>query len=189
VTSGPQVDPTKVINIGVAAHITGASPEGPRYDPSLSSEQRSSADNGIWLCQSCGKLVDNDPRRYTVAVLKRWKHAAEAATVHAIEQRRGPNDERDAAFLKIEQLMPNLLVEMRKDLEEYPLSREFVVLKKAWVYWHGGHELTYYYDDHSEFDNKLRILQNLDLIQDISHNNTKRYIISERFVAYLNRLG
>ena len=59
-TSGPQVDPTKSLNLGVAAHITAASPGGPRYDPTLSSEQRSSPDNAIWLCQGCAKLVDND---------------------------------------------------------------------------------------------------------------------------------
>jgi hypothetical protein len=34
-TSGPQEDPSKAVNVGVAAHITAASPNGPRYDPSL----------------------------------------------------------------------------------------------------------------------------------------------------------
>lgn len=49
ITSGPQDDPTKALNIGVAAHITAASPGGARYDDSLTSEQRRSALNGIWL--------------------------------------------------------------------------------------------------------------------------------------------
>ena len=39
-TSGPQEDPAKALNIGVGAHITAASEGGPRYDPSLSSEER-----------------------------------------------------------------------------------------------------------------------------------------------------
>lgn len=60
-TSGPQENPAKAINIGVAAHISAAAPGGPRYDPSLSSSERTAGENGIWLCQSCGKLVDNDP--------------------------------------------------------------------------------------------------------------------------------
>jgi len=51
-TSGPQEDPTKAVSIGVAAHITAASEGGPRYDDSLSLEERSSVDNGIWLCQN-----------------------------------------------------------------------------------------------------------------------------------------
>lgn len=45
-TSGPQEDPSKAINVGVAAHITAASPDGPRFDPSLTPEQRSSTEVG-----------------------------------------------------------------------------------------------------------------------------------------------
>lgn len=67
-TSGPREDPTKAVNIGVAAHITAAAPGGPRYDPTLTSKQHSSIDNGIWLRQNCAKLVDNDPDRYPADV-------------------------------------------------------------------------------------------------------------------------
>src|SRR6266568_3374531 len=56
-TIGPQDDPTKAVNVGVAAHITAASPGGPRYDPGLSPEERRAPSNGIWLCQNCAKLV------------------------------------------------------------------------------------------------------------------------------------
>ena len=69
-TSGPQVDPTKAINIGVAAHIKAASAGGKRYDSSQTSEQRKSIENGIWLCQSCAKLIDSDERKYTVELLQ-----------------------------------------------------------------------------------------------------------------------
>ena len=77
VTSGPHDDPTRATNIGVAAHITAASPGGPRYDPAMSEGGRSSAENGIWLCQNCAKLVDSDTTCYTVEVLQLWKHRAE----------------------------------------------------------------------------------------------------------------
>src|SRR6266404_6234115 len=60
-TSGPQDDPSKAVNVGVAAHITAASPGGPRYDSSLLPEERSGHKNGIWLCQNCAKHIDNDP--------------------------------------------------------------------------------------------------------------------------------
>ena len=76
-TSGPQVDRTKVLNIGVAAHITAASPGGPRFDEGLSSEERRAIDNGIWLCQTCAKLVDNDPARFSSDLLQKWKRLAE----------------------------------------------------------------------------------------------------------------
>ena len=66
-----------MLNIGVAAHITAASPNGPRYSPELRSEQRASADNGIWLCQNCAKLVDDDVQQFSAHVLRAWKADAE----------------------------------------------------------------------------------------------------------------
>ncbi len=78
-TSGPTADPARASNIGVAAHITAASPGGPRFDGSLSSEARCSITNAIWLCQRCGVLVDRDEDRFTVAVLRDWKVRAERA--------------------------------------------------------------------------------------------------------------
>lgn len=77
-TSGPQSDPAKAVNLGVAAHITAASPGGPRFDPNFSSEERSAASNGIWFCQNCAKLIDNDVVRFSVEVLRKWKAEAEA---------------------------------------------------------------------------------------------------------------
>lgn len=85
VTTGPRTDPAKIVNIGVGAHITGAAEGGPRYDPSLTPDQRKAPENGIWLCQNCGKLIDNDPARYTVEILRGWKTSAETAALHAIE--------------------------------------------------------------------------------------------------------
>jgi hypothetical protein len=86
-TSGPQMDPNKAINIGVASHITAAAPGGPRYDPSLTPTQRSSAENGIWLCQNCGKLVDNDAVYYPVEKLRAWKGSAEERARRRLETR------------------------------------------------------------------------------------------------------
>jgi hypothetical protein len=77
-TSGPQENPAKALNIGVGAHITAASVGGPRYDPDLLTEERSGPTNGIWLCQNCAKLVDNDPARFTVELLRQWKSSAES---------------------------------------------------------------------------------------------------------------
>lgn len=84
-TSGPREDLSQALNIGVAAHITAASLRGPRYDGGLSPEERKSATNGIWLCQNCAKLVDNDENRYTVDVLRQWKARSEEAARQAIE--------------------------------------------------------------------------------------------------------
>jgi HEAT repeat protein len=73
------------VNVGVAAHITAAAAGGPRYDPTLSKEERMSATNGIWLCQFCGTLVDSDAVRYPVDVLRRWKSDAENSALREVE--------------------------------------------------------------------------------------------------------
>ncbi|MEW6498844.1 MAG: HNH endonuclease, partial [Cyanobacteriota bacterium] len=67
-TSGPQTDPAKAISIGVAAHITAAASGGPRFDGNLSSTERKSPENGIWLCQNCGKMIDSDDKRFSIAL-------------------------------------------------------------------------------------------------------------------------
>lgn len=74
-TVGPG-DPGKISNLGVAAHITGASKRGPRYDATLTSAQRRSKENAIHLCQNCGKLVDDAKSTHTRAQLLQWKDDA-----------------------------------------------------------------------------------------------------------------
>lgn len=76
-TSGPESTADGSVNIGVAAHITAASPGGPRFDPNLTHDERSAAANGIWLCQSCAKLIDSDVTRFTRDLLLEWKSSAE----------------------------------------------------------------------------------------------------------------
>jgi hypothetical protein len=83
-TSGPALHEDGTINIGVGAHITAASPGFARYDPMMSSAERSSGSNGIWLCQSCSKLIDSDENRYTVELLHQWKKDALQRTLDAI---------------------------------------------------------------------------------------------------------
>jgi len=84
ITSGPQVDEAKTVNVGVAAHITAASPGGPRYDSSLTPKERRSARNGIWLCQTCAKLVDNDEQRFPADLLRDWKSRAEDGALSSV---------------------------------------------------------------------------------------------------------
>lgn len=84
-TRGPQQDPAKAVNVGVAAHITAASPGGKRYDANLEPKQRKSISNGIWLCQTCAKLIDDDAQRYPSELLRRWKEDAEKEARSAIQ--------------------------------------------------------------------------------------------------------
>ena len=95
-TSGPQDDPSKALNIGVAAHITAASPGGPRYNDVLTPQQRSSAWNAIWLCQNCAKLIDNDVSMYPEDVVRAWKTLREHDARHSIGKTRTAPPETDS---------------------------------------------------------------------------------------------
>src|SRR5690349_1178008 len=54
-TEGPSSDGPEAVNsVGVAAHITAASPGGPRFDPTMSSVERRSIENAIWMCSTHG---------------------------------------------------------------------------------------------------------------------------------------
>lgn len=61
------------INIGQAAHICAAAPGGPRYDSTMTSEQRRAADNGIWLCDDHARAVDSKDSTFTPELLRDWK--------------------------------------------------------------------------------------------------------------------
>ena len=77
-TSGPSDSRASgASKVGVAAHITAASPGGPRYDATLTSDQRRSSDNGVWLCQTHAKQIDDDESRFTVQLLREWRRLAE----------------------------------------------------------------------------------------------------------------
>jgi hypothetical protein len=77
-TFGPSMESTESVTcVGVAAHITAASPGGPRYDAELSPKQRCSAENGIWLCQNHAKMIDDDEVKWTVSELRAIKLAHE----------------------------------------------------------------------------------------------------------------
>jgi hypothetical protein len=51
----------------------------------LTSEQRKHVENGIWLCQTHAKLIDNDTVRFTVDVLRGWKQMSEQMTQQELD--------------------------------------------------------------------------------------------------------
>ena len=185
-TIGPNSIDDKATNIGVAAHITAASINGPRYDISLSSKDRVSILNGIWLCQSCAKLIDSDVEKYSPELLRSWKKYAEIDSSNELTNEKVENSKDIGTILK---LMPDLIKEFKSDLEDNPLARDFILLKKTWVFNSSNSSLlVYYYDDHADLDSKIRILENKGFIRDITKNNTKRYVLTEDFVDILSRL-
>ncbi len=91
-TEIPGLDPNTAVSIGDAAHITAASRGGPRYDPNLTSDQRTSAENGLWACKNHHWWIDHDEDRYSVSDLVRRKITAEeqARQLAGLEASKGP---------------------------------------------------------------------------------------------------
>ncbi|KAB0672440.1 hypothetical protein F6V30_07720 [Oryzomonas sagensis] len=82
-TAGPSdADSKKSTLLGKAAHITAAAEGGPRYDAKLTSEERKSPENGIWLCAECADRVDKkeNEHQFPVELLKHWKQFNESVT-------------------------------------------------------------------------------------------------------------
>lgn len=66
-------------NTGTACHISSASagPGARRYNPNMTSEERKHIDNGIWMCRTHGKLIDDDEIRFGIEKLKKWRGIGE----------------------------------------------------------------------------------------------------------------
>lgn len=78
ITVGPNHESAnKSINLGEAAHIFAAAKDGPRYNPNMTSLERKSVENGIWMCRQHARLIDSDFINYSAASLKQWKQIAE----------------------------------------------------------------------------------------------------------------
>lgn len=76
-TIGPQNQGDKSINLGEASHICAAAKGGKRYAPNMTSKERKSFDNGIWMCRIHAALIDRDEKYFTIDMLKKWKKDAE----------------------------------------------------------------------------------------------------------------
>jgi hypothetical protein len=100
ITVGPHSDPDKTVYLGEASHIYSAATSGPRANPSLSREERTSASNGIHLCKTHAKLIDVDVKTYTAERLKEIKTAHEQQIRAMII---GPAVDYDPDFLKSHQ--------------------------------------------------------------------------------------
>lgn len=187
-TSGPQDGPTGAVNIGVAAHITAASPGGPRYNPNMTAGDRASAANGIWLCQNCAKLIDSDEDRYSETKLGEWRSDNEQSAAQRLEQRGAITSDDDGVFLEAQRLMPDLIDEMRKDVrgDGSELTREFVVLPTPTIGygWPRDHFI-YTEDEHPTLAAQLAWLEEAGLIVGISHDPGFAYRMVPVFFRWL----
>jgi hypothetical protein len=171
-------------SIGVAAHITAAAEGGPRYDQTLTPDERAAAENGIWLCQTCSRLVDVDVTSHSIDQLREWKTLAEMRAYLGI---RGFAIVVSRSFQKLEEKMPSLVTEMRNDICKQPFIREFVVLSKNWAYNSDEQNpiFCYFFEEHNNLKPMLKVMQNYGAVTETTYNNTDRFEFTEEFAEYL----
>jgi hypothetical protein len=135
ITSGPSVDPQDFVNVGEAAHIYGAHPGSARFDAAMISADRSAISNGIWLCASCHKKVDDDPGRYPVGLLFEWQREHERTIAEQVgktsaETRQRYEKRHLEEFGRLSYLAERTLIE--KDSQwEYRLTAEVLRYEMA----------------------------------------------------------
>lgn len=75
-TTALNPDTNEIARFGYAAHDSAAAPGGPRYDATITPEQRKALENGAHLCPACARLVDIDPERFPLGTIQMWQKKA-----------------------------------------------------------------------------------------------------------------
>jgi hypothetical protein len=153
-------------------------------------EDRRSVDNGLWLCQTCAKLIDSDELKFSVAKLQVWRHDAEAAAARALELRRAPATESEGVFYEAQRLMPDLILEMKHDMTDdaSELVREFVLLpSENVVFGHTKPRFVYFETTHPNLQIQVDWLAEMGLVVDVTPRNTPIYRFTPEFAEWLRR--
>lgn len=125
-TAGPSdSSPDKSVNIGVAAHITAAAPGGPRYDSTMSPEERGSIKNAIWLCQTHSRLIDVNPDAYSIAQLHQIKQSHETAQSARLEGVSSPHSNADFVALGPDIIFTGELIGVDNNLWSFRVDHFF----------------------------------------------------------------
>ena len=69
--------------VGNVCHIEAAEPQGPRYNPNSTDDERRGYSNLILLCHAHHRRIDFDENTYTVRVLRRMKTQGKASADRA----------------------------------------------------------------------------------------------------------
>lgn len=91
-------------------------------------------------------------------------------------------------FLDVKREMPELIKEMKVDLNipDMVSCREFFILPSLRVGFNYRSPSFYYYEnEHDGLQSKIRILEQLGFVFDITETNTPRYQFNENFVEFL----
>lgn len=72
--------------IGVGAHIKGEKPNSARYDTNMTDKERNCYENLIFVCGNCHKVIDDQPKTYTVEKLHEIKQNHEKWIIESTEK-------------------------------------------------------------------------------------------------------
>jgi len=103
-TEGATSDENGRMSVGTASHICAAAPGGPRYDETMTLDERRSVTNGIWMCRNHGTAIDSTDPKFTTELLRAWKKEAETeSSKRVLEGTAQPVAEKlqDAADLRV----------------------------------------------------------------------------------------
>jgi tetratricopeptide (TPR) repeat protein len=89
--------------VGEIAHIQGALPASPRFNPDMTNEQRRKYENLLMLCGTHHTIIDNDVDKWTVSKLQDLKRTHEAAATAINEL--APELRASASVLPIEAMV------------------------------------------------------------------------------------
>ena len=98
-----------------------------------------------------------------------------------------PRGEPEISFAVLEKRLPELFAEMRTDLKKHPFAREFVLFPKG-AHYNGQNKpmLFYYFEEHQNLRDKIRILEHYNLVKHIEHKHyIDHFVFLEPFVDYL----
>jgi hypothetical protein len=71
-------DIEKTVYTGKIAHIRAAAKGGPRFDLTMSPEERKAIGNAIFLCSNCAAMIDsNQGNDFAADLLRNWKQTHE----------------------------------------------------------------------------------------------------------------
>lgn len=102
--SEDQTDSDPPVILGEIAHIAGRKETSPRYDPTMSDEDRNGYNNLILLCKICHAKIDKQPNAYPVKILQQMKR-------DHLEQfdRRMKRETQSMTFVELEAIMKHIM--------------------------------------------------------------------------------
>jgi hypothetical protein len=178
--------------VGDECHIVSSKPDGPRYDPQFPVDQIDFYTNLILLCRVHHKMIDDQSETFTADILHQLKANHEKWVADALEsatliESLPVTKSIEAAFLKVKASMPELILEMKKDLtdEGNAFTREFFIISKSWILNVVDPCFVYYFEDHENLQGKIHILENYGFVIDVTPGNAKKYRMTEGFVELL----